>query len=384
MHDERLKVVHILEGFLGGTSTYMCTVLPQLVRKGLDVTLVISLDRSCPNVHAKISELRTAGVKVHIIPMRREINPFIDAYSVIAILRLLLMNKYDVVHTHCSKAGALGRVAGFISGSKIRLHTPHCFAFIRSRNRFNRLIFLFLERALGRFTTKLIAVSKSEADAAIRFRIVPGHRCTTINNALSNGESIPCTTSTSRFDLKASLGLDEDTQIVSTACRLVGYKGVFRFLEAARLSQTAGAKFLIAGDGKLRNQTERFVREKRLQDKVRLLGHVSDMKPVYAVSDVVALCSDAEAQPYLLLEAMRCKCPIVVTSVIGNKELIVHGKTGLLVSPQPECIAKAIDRLLSSEEKRKKYAENAYAYFCEHHTLKKQILALTETYKSFV
>ena len=385
MQDKKLKVVHILEGFLGGTSTYMCTVLPQLVRKGLDVTLISSLNRACPNAHGRISELRASGVKVHIIPMHREINPFTDAYSLVMILLLLSKNNFDVVHTHCSKAGALGRIAGFITGNKVRLHTPHCFAFTRCGNRFRRLLYLLLERALGRLTTELVAVSKSEADSAIRFRIVPGHRCTTVNNALSNGESIPgATSATARLATRASLGLDEDTQIVSTACRLVDYKGIFRFLEAARLSRTDSTRFLIAGDGRLRSQAERFIRENRLCDKVRLLGHVSDMESIYALSDIVTLCSDAEAQPYLLLEAMRARCPIVATSVIGNKDLISHDKTGFLVAPQPESIAKAIDRLLSSEEKRKKYADNAYAYFCRHHTLDKQISELTETYNSFV
>jgi glycosyltransferase involved in cell wall biosynthesis len=164
----------------------------------------------------------------------------------------------------------------------------------------------------------------------------------------------------------------------------VDYKGIFRFLEAARLSRTANAKFLVAGDGNLRKRAERFVRENRLCDKVRLLGHVSDMASIYTVSDVVALCSDAEAQPYLLLEAMRARRPIVATSVIGNRELISHGKTGLLVAMQPKCIADAIDRLLSNEEKRKQYAENAYAFFCRHHTLDKQISELVNTYNSFL
>jgi len=69
------------------------------------------------------------------------------------------------------------------------------------------------------------------------------------------------------------------------------------------------------------------------------------MEQLYAVSDVVALCSDAEGQPYLLLEAMRAKRPVVATSVIGNDELISHGKTGLLVEPTPQAVAGAIDGL---------------------------------------
>jgi glycosyltransferase involved in cell wall biosynthesis len=383
MKDKRLKVVHILEGFLGGTSTYMCTVLPQLVRNGLDVTLISSLNRSCPDAETRMSQLRASGVKVHIISMHREINPFKDTYSFVVILRLLSRNKFDVVHTHCSKAGALGRVAGFMTGKNVRLHTPHCFAFTRCDNRFKRLLYLFLERAIGGLTTKLVTVSSSQADAAVNSGIVPSYKCATVNNALSNGQSISSTTLPANNSVsKASLGLHEDTQIVSTACRLVDYKGIFRFLRAAELSRAANAMFLIAGDGKLRASAERFIKENRLSDRVRLLGHVSNMESIYAMSDVVTLCSDAEAQPYSLLEAMRARCPIVATSVIGNKELISHDRTGLLVEPQPESIARAIDELLANADKRNKYAENAYAYFCRHHTLEKQISELTEIYNS--
>ena len=128
MSNKKIKVVHILEGFLGGTGTYMCTVLPQLAHKGFDVTLIGSTNRSCPNAQTKISQLRASGVKVHTIPMFRGIKPLKDIYSFAIILRMLLRKKFDIIHTHCSKAGALGRIAGFIVGAKARLHTPHCFA----------------------------------------------------------------------------------------------------------------------------------------------------------------------------------------------------------------------------------------------------------------
>lgn len=384
MHDKKIKVVHILEGFWGGTSTYICTVLPQLVQKGFDVTLIGSLNRCCPDAQTRISELRASGVKVHIIPMYREINPLKDIYSFAIILRLLLRNKFDIVHTHCSKAGALGRVAGFLAGKNTRLHTPHCFAFMRCNSRFKKLLYSVLEKLLGRLTTKLVAVSSSEAAVAVRSRIVSAHKCATVRNGLSNGQfslNVPLSTKDSLS--KTSLGLDKDTQVVTTACRLVEYKGIFRFLRAAGLSRACNAVFLIAGDGKLKGPAERFIRENQLSNRVRLLGHVSDIEQIYAISDVVTLCSDAEAQPYSLLEAMRAKCPIVATSVIGNKELISHDGTGLLVEPTPASIARAIDKLLTNRVKRNKYAENAYAYFCKNHTLEKQISELMEVYRSF-
>ena len=107
MQNKSIKIVHIIEGFLGGTCTYMCTVLPELSKRGFDVTLITSINRSCEDTKTKISALRESGVKVEIIPMYREINPFRDMYSLISITSLLRKNKYEIIHTHCSEAGFL-------------------------------------------------------------------------------------------------------------------------------------------------------------------------------------------------------------------------------------------------------------------------------------
>jgi len=385
MYNKKIKIVHILEGFSGGTCTYICTVLPQLVQKGFEVTLISSLNRCCHDTHTRISKLRASGVKVHIIPMYREINLIKDICSFAIILRLLSRNKYDIVHTHCSKAGALGRVAAFLAGGNVRLHTPHCFAFMRCNSWFKKSLYFILEKLLGRLTTRLVTVSRSEAAIAVRSRIVPRYKCVRVRNGLSNGQVVSNPSlSTKDFAGKVSLCLNENTQITATACRLVDYKGIHRFLRAAALSRTPNSVFLIAGDGILKGSAERFIRENKLSDKVKLLGYVSKMEQIYSICDVVALCSDAEAQPYLLLEAMRAKCPIVATSVFGNKELVSHDRTGLLVEPTPASIAGAIDELLANKDKRNTYAKNAYAYFCKHHTLEKQISELTKLYKSFI
>lgn len=384
MRNEPIKIVHILEGFVGGLSTYVYTVLPQLAQNGFDVTLICSLKRACPNAPELISELKRNGVKVHIIPMYRKISPLKDIRSFAVILNLLLKHKFDIIHTHCSKAGALGRIAAVLAGIKIRLHSSHCFAFLRCGNRFNKLLYLAAEQQFGKLTTKFVAVSSSEADVAVNSNIVPRHKCVVIKNGLLKNQ-LSTSTVFSKTDPinKLLLDLDKGTKVVTTACRLVEYKGIFRFIEAARISRTRRAVFLIAGEGRLKPSIEKFISKNKLSKKVRLLGYVPNMKQIYAISDVIALCSDSEAQPYVLLEAMQAKCPIVATSVIGNRELVTQ-EMGVLVEPTPVSIAMAIDELLADESRRSQYAKKAYAYFCENHSLEKQISELTRIYKSCV
>jgi len=383
MNVRRIRVVHIVEGFLGGTSTYVCSVLPQLVKRGFDVTLVCSLERSRSDWRERLLELRESGVKVHVTAMKHGIDLLRDLRSLAALFRFLGRNRFDVAHTHCSKAGALGRVAAVMAGYEAILHSPHCFAFQRGKSRLKNWLSVSVERLLGRVTTRLIAVSQSEAQVALRHGIVPPGRCTWINNGLSaNGRLSTCLGgSAEAISLRQQFRLDANAAVVTTACRLVDYKGIFRFLEAAEICRTPGAAFLVAGEGELQGAVEEFVWRRKLSERVRLLGHVADMNRLYGICDIVVLCSDAEAQPFVLLEAMRAGCVVVATSVVGNRELIWHGRTGLLTDSTAAGVAAAIDALLADGEKRDLYARNAREYFRAHHTLEQQVAKLARTYE---
>jgi len=381
--DKVLKIVHIVEGFTGGIITYLYSVLPRLEKKGFDVTLICSLNRSSPRHSVCLQRLREEGVTTYVISMERRIRPLKDLKSLTKILKLFLKNNFDVVHTHCSKAGVLGRAAAFLTGSRATVHSPHCFAFLRCEGHFKKLFSLILERIFGTFTTKLVAVGPSEADIAVSNHIVPAARCVQINNGLLNDEPCKHLNSPERDSVLDRLsGCENAKQIVTAVCRLVKYKGIFKFLNAAKLSRTKNTLFLLAGEGELKEQAQNYIRQNNLSEKVKLLGYVTETSSLYAISDVLAVCSDAEAQPYIILEAMRSKCSVVATSVTGNRDIISHEITGLLVEPEPESIAAGIDELLSDAKKRRRYAENAYAYFCREHSLEKQVSRLARLYRN--
>jgi putative peptidoglycan lipid II flippase len=377
---EKKSIVHVLEGFLGGTCTYMCSVLPELA-KHHDVTLICSLNRSCPEAATSLSVLRGQGIKVHIIRMQRQINPFHDILSLFRIRKILSKHRFDIVHTHCSKAGALGRIAAFLAGVKTVFHTPHCFAFLRCKGRFRRYVYLTLERMLAKLTNKVIAVSQSEKEVAVKYRIVSADRCLVVSNGLAaDSDPLYASDETEVSRIKARLGLDPSKRVVSTVCRLIDYKGVARFLEAARLSRAANVTFTVAGDGEQKSVLEDIVGRYNLSDKVKLLGHIQGIQDIYAISDAVVLCSDAEGQPYTLLEAMRAKCPIIATAVTGNMDLVIDGVTGLLAQPEAASIAQAIDGLLADGSAAAPRVTAAYLRSSQEHALDKQVADLMDIY----
>lgn len=185
MKRKSLKIVHIVEACAGGVNTYLRGVLPGLAAEGFEVILVCSLERDCPTTARTMTVLKEHGVQVHVIEMARQINVARDLRSLVEFVRLLYQLQCDIVHTHCSKAGALGRIAAVLAGVRTILHTPHCFAHLRTSGRLKRLAFVWLERLLGCITTRLVAVSESEVHAAITSRIMPLRKCTVVNNGLN-------------------------------------------------------------------------------------------------------------------------------------------------------------------------------------------------------
>jgi hypothetical protein len=169
---EKIKIVHVLEGFAGGAATYINNTLIRLKDRGFDVTFICSLDRAEDGSKEQIENLRSSGVKIHIIDMRREIKIIADVRAFVAILKIFRKHRFDIVHSHCSKAGALSRVAALITGIKVRIHSPHCFAFIRCGGFFGRQLYLVLEKILAAVTTKLVLVGKGQKEIAEKYKDV--------------------------------------------------------------------------------------------------------------------------------------------------------------------------------------------------------------------
>ncbi len=295
------------------------------------------------------------------------------------LTKIFISERFDIIHTHCSKAGAVGRIAARLAGTKNIYHSSHCFAFLRCGNFFTKKIYLFIERFIAGFTTKFIAVSDSDAESAKRWSIFNEDKCAIVNNGLPAGKN-PCRQERTEtiFQIRQSFNLPAESFVVATACRLVEYKGLFTFIEAARLSKS-NAVFVIAGDGPLKERLEKYISKNNLSEKVKLAGHICDMDRLYRICDLVVLCSTMEAQPFLLLEAMRANCTVIASDVAGNRELL-DGDRGVLIEPEPQKFAAATDYLLADSQKRSELAQKAHCYFHSRHQLEDQVQKLIEIY----
>ena len=167
---------------------------------------------------------------------------------------------------------------------------------------------------------------------------------------------------------RASLGLPDDEPILIWTGRFDPVKGFEEMLAAfARLGQRRAARLVLVGDGPYRQTVERLIRDMNLSSRVLLTGQRHDVPALLGVADLFVFCSRTEGLPNSLLEAMAAALPIVAVDVPGCRDLILPGKTGLLVpAGDVEAIAQAWETLLASPDRARALGQGARAWVAAH------------------
>jgi glycosyltransferase involved in cell wall biosynthesis len=312
-----------MECTIGGTRRHLVDVARGQHRAGLDVHLVASTLRD-PGFPQDLDALEAEGVGVTRLDMVRQVSPRIDRAHARRIEDLLRDLRPDVVHTHSSKAGVLGRHASLRSGIGLRVHTPHTFAFLFSAlfGPVKRRLYRAVERHYSSRTGRLIAVSPSEAETFRSCGVVPHDRIRVVPNGIDPArfEGAPAA------DL-AALGLDPSRPVAAVVGLLYAAKGQDLALRAA--AAVPDLQLLLVGPGDPSPLTD-LARELGVQDRVVLTGPRDDVPSLLAAVDLLLLPSRWEGMPYIVLEAMAAGLPVVAHPVDGALDLVEHGVTGYL------------------------------------------------------
>jgi glycosyltransferase involved in cell wall biosynthesis len=356
-----MKVLHVVEATTAGVGRHVCDLAVQMRRAGLDVAV------ACPRVRETarrdtdfVGRLAAAGVPVVILSLRHGLHLLADVRDCARLARLIQGGGYDVVHTHSSKAGALGRLSAYGCRVPAVVYTPNAFAFLGARNRWQRWLYLSVERWLGhRCSDVVICVSPSEMMLARRESIAPPQRLVLTENAIDASHFAP---TIDPAVAKADLGLDPHRLTVGYVGRLDRQKGIGFLIEAAQqvVRSEDTIQFVLVGEGELEGAMRRKVAACDLNGHVTLTGYRSDVPRLLAALDVFALPSLYEGLPYVLMEAMAAGRAVVATDVGGNRDLVRHGETGILVPPSDvQALAEALLGLLASPHERERLGQAA-------------------------
>jgi len=293
-------------------------------------------------------EAAALGVRVLTVPtLRRRVRPVGDLRALIDLVRLLRRERPDVVHTHSSKAGVVGRLAARLARVPVVVHTVHGWSFHEGMSPVSRKVAVAAERLAARWTTALVVVATRDAEIGIAARIGRPEQYALVRSGIDTVAFR--STAASRVDARRALGIPESIPVLGTVTRLCRQKDPETLLRAARLVVDARpeARLVVVGDGPLRPEVDALVERLGLGPNVSLLGPRRDVAGLLPAFDAFVLSSRWEGLPRVVVEAMAVGVPVVSTDVGGISEAIEDGVSGLLVpAGEPEALAGAILRIL--------------------------------------
>jgi glycosyltransferase involved in cell wall biosynthesis len=336
----RLRVAQVITKFTAGAGAITLHGAVALDQRRYAVT-IMAPDGGPLSARAEAAGIEMVGLR-HMVP---DLDPRSDVRCMRELMRLLSSGRYDLVHTHSAKAGAIGRSAAHAVGVPVIVHSFHGFPFHEFQSRARHRAYLEIERRLARFTDRFVTDGTWVAAEAVRLGIAPPERIRAISSPVD--AHVRPATDESRRQARQALGLPVDARVIGTVARLDPQKDPLSLIRAAEALDRPGVLWVWIGGGSLRHDMEEQVRVRGLDGKFLILGERLDVPSLLPALDVFVMPSLYEGLPCAIVEAMACGVPVVATAVNSVPEVVIPGRTGLLVRPRdPRSMARAVAYVL--------------------------------------
>jgi len=367
---KKAKLVYLLRQTVGGMQKHVLELASRLDRHRYQLHVIAPKNTF---LQAELEKLSIPYIRVDIAD---DLNLLKDWQAVGRLKKVLSDLKPDILHIHGNKSAMVGRVAARRLKIPVVIVTVHNFLKFQEANALLRIPAAWMERWLTRYTDKIITVSASLERGLIEVEGLPPSKIETIFNGIDvsmwgnkNGSKL----------FRRSHGIGDTDFLVASIGRLVPFKGHKVLLEAASalVGENPRIKFVVAGDGPLKEELWAERKRLSLEKNVFFLGHIPEVKELLAAADIFVLPSLKEPFGLVLLEAMAAKLPIVATRAGGVPE-IINSESGILVAPNdPQALAAAVNRLFTDGGKRRLIVDKAYKRVSAEFSIEKMV-ALTD------
>lgn len=375
-----MRMIHVVgDSKWGGGGSIILALAAMARDMGWDVDF-LATDPLCQE-KARASGLRIIDLDV----IHRDIQPLRDLTGLFALYRFFRQNRYDLVHTHTSKAGFVGRIAARLAGIPAVVHTAHSFSFHEESTWLERSVYVLLERIAARFCDTIVTVSNYHRAWALKLNIAEPSRIVAIPNGVADRPAIPTDT---RARIRQACSVTPDELLILVAGRLAAGKGLEYLIDA--LPQVAAQtkkqfRVVLAGDGPLRSELETRVKAKQLDNIVTFLGFRDDVQDLLTACDAVAMPSLHEGMSMSLLEAMAAGKPIVASGIGSNLEVTADGLAAFIAPPKNcEALVGAIIALLENPEQAIGKARIARHLFEENYTVERMVSGYRGVYEELM
>ncbi len=307
--------------------------------------------------------------------LQRNLNVIRDLLAFLRIRRLIIDLNPDVLHTHTSKAGFLGRLAALTLRKRPKLiHTFHGHIFDGYFGSVGKFIFLNIERYLGHFTDLFLCIGSKTRDDIVQLGIA------SIENTRLVPTSIYYVEGSNRPTARKRLGISNDSNVIIYFGRLASVKRIDRLVEVISLvKKNLDVVWLIVGDGSEKGILEDFQRS--TDRDVRLLGWRDDVQQILPACDLSILVSDNEGTPLSIVEAGYFGVPTICTDVGSVKDLITDQENGFIVEKDAWVISSSISAILKNKHDLLRISRNAKDHFRGNFSPYKSALIHADLYK---
>ena len=376
-----VRVLHITEAASGGVWRNLRWIVPGLKRRNIGSDLILSARRADPGFRLDIDALREQGCRVDVFPMARGPAPLSDALAVQRIRRRLREWAPQIVHTHATKAGLLGRIAAAAFPDIRTVHSPHAFFFEAYRPGLRRRLGIRVERRMARKTTRFVFVSDAEEALGRNLCGVSEAQGCVIENGLPADFAerlLP------REQARAQLGMAPDTVAVCVPGRLAHQKGQDWLLRALPSVDAAGIglQVFICGAGPAEASLQRLSKRLGLTHVVHWLGHVPELARMMPAFDAVVLPSRYEAFPYALLETLAAGVPVIASDIPAHfpRSEIRQFVAGVPVNDD-RGLARTLEELLRDTSAQDRLREWGPSFVRQQFKLESQLAQLEACYR---
>lgn len=365
--DQRIRVMRIIARMnVGGPAVQVSGLMRGFDPLKFDQRLVTGF---CAEDESDY--LETIATDVHATRIKglgRSISPKADFMAFLLVIREIRAFRPQIIHTHTAKAGVIGRVASMLSGRRsVRVHTYHGHLLHGYFGKGKTFLVVVIEKFLGLFTTRLLAVGKQVMDDLLEVGIGTRKKFGVMPPGLKLNP-LP-----SREDACKELGLDPSQTYCAFIGRITKIKRPDRFLDvvAEIRDQQVPVHFIIAGAGDLLDYCQERVAIENLP--VTFLGWREDIETVLAASDMVLLTSDNEGTPLSLIQAGMAKIPVVSTDVGSVREIVADQETGILTDLTVRSLVSAVRELIEDSSLREDMGLAAYDYTMQRYGVERLV-----------
>ena len=362
-----IKLVHMASNAAGGMGLHIFYLAQFLDKEKFETSVILGpgypLDK----------EFRKKGIRTFFVSMSRKISPIRNLIGLFQIYKILKTEKPDIVHTQTSIGGFSGRIAARLSRVPIIIFGIQGYGSHDYQHFFKKYSFLLIEKVVDKITYHNITVSKALKNTGIKRGIFIPKKVSVIYNGIDLDKF---NKKLNVQEKKQQFNLELKFPIVGFIGRLEPQKGIEYFIGAASLINKSlpTVKFLIAGDGPLRKKMEKLVLRLGISSNTIFAGWRTDIPEILGIMDVFCLTSLWEGCPFVLLEAMAMRKPVVVTDIDVVSEIIKNEETGLVVPVrEPEQIAHSCLRFLRNKNWALKIGEAARKTIEQRFTVDKMV-----------